>query len=72
MKKITRTKQPDEVEYGGNSIRIGYVEVWDEVSIWVTNRGQMPSYGRIDLNMKALKELAQILPEFIKEVEKEV
>lgn len=68
--KIIRTKSADIIEYRGDSIRMEKYDNQDEISIWVTNRGQMPAFGRLDLDSKALKELCEVLPEFIKSVDK--
>ena len=64
-----RHRQQDIFKYNGKSIRIEKYENDSDVSIWVTDQGQMPAYGRLDIGLKGLKELSEILPEFIKELE---
>lgn len=62
-------KKPDEIFYYGNGIRIESEVGGKELYIWDTSRGQMPSYGRLDLKIKEAKELAEVLGEFIKKIE---
>jgi hypothetical protein len=66
--KVQRRKQQDIIEYYGHQIRMEKYENDSDVSIW-DERTQMPAYGRLDISVKQLKELAEVLPDFIKEID---
>lgn len=71
MNKITRRKQQDIIEYYGKGIRIQKYQNDNDISIWNTRASRYASYSRIDLELKELKELLDILPDLIKEIEDE-
>jgi hypothetical protein len=68
MNKVQRIKQDDIINYHGNGIKIeAYESHKDDISIW--NAQKIEMYSRIDLNINQLKELAEVLPQFIKTLE---
>lgn len=68
--KINIDSRPKEVSFYGDQIRLEAEQGDNKLHIWSTI-GQMPLYGRLDITIRQAKELAEILPEFIKAVETE-